>query len=195
MPFGAALGFSASGLHQGSQRRDGGWLCSTAKSHLPLRNQPAVNCKCNPDQKKKKNQIPSLPIPRAASFTLGHTASHPVCPQRGRGSRVGCSRTYLPCTSLLHLSGSLALCGEGISISCSNEEQSTETKFIAPSHFLPGKGLMLLGQNTDLDVFSELLCIFPVHKSLLSNCSLLSVCWQLLPTAGEQKENLSLFVI
>lgn len=109
------MAFPASGLHQDWKRRNGGWLRRTAKSHPPFsRNELAVNCKCNPDQKKKK-KIPSLPIQRAAPFTLGHTASHPVCPQRGKGSGVGCSRPYLPCTSLLHLSGSSALCGEEIS--------------------------------------------------------------------------------
>jgi len=47
--------FPTAGLHQERMRRDGGCLRRTAKSHLPFsRNQLAVNCKCNPDQEKKR---------------------------------------------------------------------------------------------------------------------------------------------
>lgn len=87
-------------------------------------------------------------------FTLGHAASHPVYPQRGKGSRVGCSRPYLPCTSLLYHSGSFALCGKAISYAFTRAEHRDGVISPLQHRTLPHKWLMCLGQNTDLHVFA-----------------------------------------
>lgn len=124
VPVGAALVLPRPRRHQHWEQRARGCPRRTAQSHPPLStNQLAVNSKCNPDREKKALKSPPCQFRELHTpFTLGHAASHPVCPQRGTGSRAGCSGPDLPCTSLSHLSGSFALCGEAISYAFTRAE-------------------------------------------------------------------------
>lgn len=114
VPFGAAHGLPRLRTAPGLEEEGRGLASPDSEVTTTFEQKPAC-CKLQVQSWPKKNELPSLPIQRAAPFMLGHTASHPVCPQRGKGSRVGCSRPYLPCTSLLHLFESCAFCVEAIS--------------------------------------------------------------------------------
>lgn len=106
-------------------------------------------------------KIPSLPIQRAAPFTLGHTASHAVCPQRGKRSRVGCSRPYLPAQASCICQGALPSAVKQFLMHSYGEQSTEPGLFPLAAQHSSGKGLMLLSQNTDRHVSAQLLCIFP----------------------------------